>query len=453
MARSCSQPLTLSLIILLAAAACLPADNTAGSFISDRTSSNGLHVILAHDPVTDLAAFHLALEVSTAELPREQAALIETVQQLMLDRLRATVQDQPDSPLADALAAGATIAISAEREYGEARAAVPTSLLADVLQMTADLFFGSQQFTEDELAAAKQTLVSSYEASLESTTMQTVRLFERALHGASSSAHDVPARLSSIADISIEDIEACRSRMWVPSRAYLTVVGPQTPQQLREIVNRALGEYAAGNQKRPVTEVRLPTESAVRVGNGAGVAWASLMIGVPLPPYGTREFVASQVAYLLLTGPQGRLTEDRVLRQGFGLVLPQRRRDDRPAFDVMAPGPGHMPYMAVHLVAAPAYIEDARVQVLGHVEAIRRGYFSDDELQTAKTQLTNQYALAYNTYLSRAQLLNLNALFGGEAELRADFPSMVASITAEDVVSVAEKYFAHHAIGLQMPGD
>ena len=446
--------LTAVALLLLTSVPALNADAAQQDLITQKTLPNGLHLSVVHDPVTDIAAYHLALELSSADFPEQQAGITEIIQQLMLDRLKVAVAEQGKlSNIYDAISAGGSAAIGADDEYVEAQASLPSELLPQALQATGELFFGPQQFTDEQLADAKASIVSGYEGSLNAVGQQTFRLFRRALLGKSPLAYDVSTILTGIAGITTSDVASCRARAYVPSRAYLTVVSVLPTEEVIAVVEQAFEDYKAAGEAHVTRAVSPPAESVVRVGSGEGMAWASLIVGVPLPPYGTRGFTAGQVAYMLLAGTDGRLTGDQMLQRGFGLMLPRRLYEEQPPFQIIAPGPMSMPVIAVHIVANPAFIEDARVQVLGHIEAIRRGQFSEQELQAAKDQLINQYALAYETYLSRAQLINLNALFGGDPQLNGNFPTVLASISADEVVKAAEEYFTHHAIGVQMPAN
>ncbi len=444
---------TVALLGLIIAPA-LKVQAAEQDLVTRRTLANGLHLSVVVDPLTDLAACHLALDISAADFPEQQAGITEIIQQLMLDKLRARVTASGElAEIYDAVSAGGSFAVGADDEYVEAQAALPCELLSEALQTTGDLFFGSQEFTDEQLGEAKAAIVKTYEGSLNAVGQRTFRLFRRALLGKSPLAYDVSTILTGIAGVTTKDISGCRARLYVPSRAYLTVVSALPAERVIAIAEQAFGDYPGTAEAHVRRAMSRPAASVVRVGSGEGMAHASLIIGVPLAPYGTREFAAGQVAYMLLAGRDGRLTSDQMLQRGFGLMLPRSLYEEQPAFQVIPPGPMSVPVIAVHVVANPAFIEDARLQVLGHVEAIRQGQFSEEELQAAKDQLTNQYALAYNTYLSRAQLINLNALFGGDPQLNGDFPELIASISAEEVVKAAQKYFAYHAIGVQMPAN
>ncbi len=453
------QVLILALPILLITAVCTArapaADNVANAHISRHDLPNGLHVTAAADPLTDIAAFDLALDISVLDVDEDKAGIRQLIQQLLLDQLRAAVAEEPQlAGLSAAVKGGGTLAVSCEDEYVGARASLPSNLLPLALRTFADLFFAPHEFTSQQLADAKSKVISAYERSLGNVGEDTYRLFRRAFWGKSPLADDTSTILAGIAATSSDDIATCLKRLYVPSRAYLCVVSPSPPEQIAPLIEEAFGSYEAGAGTVAPRIVNLPTSSVVRVGSGKDMAQAAVLLGVPLPPYGTRGFVAGQIAYVLLGGAQGRLTQDRMMQRGFfGLMLPRRVYEKRPPFKVVAPRPGAMPFMGVYVAADPRYIEDARAQVLSHIEAIRRGDFSEQDLQAAKDQLVNEYALACDKYAAHAEFLNINALFGAEPGLNADFAALVETVSADDVTKVAQKYFAHHAIGVQMPAN
>ena len=430
------------------------ADNAANGPISRHDLANGLHVTVAADPLTDIAAFDLALDISVLDIDEDKAGIRQLVQQLLLDRLRTAVREEPQlAGLSDAVKGGGSLAISCEDEYVGARASVPSKLLPVALRTFADLFFAPHEFSSEELADAKSKVVSAYERSLGNVGEDTYSLFRRALWGKSALADDTSTVLAGIAAGSVDDVAACLKRLYVPSRACLCVVSPLPAEETVPLIEEVFGQYEAGSQTVAPRIVNLPIDSVVRVGTGKDMVQAALLLGVPLPPYGTRGFVAGQLAYMLLGGAQGRLTEDPMMQRGFGLMLPRSLYEKQPPFKVIAPMPGTMPFMGVYVAADPRYIEDARVQVLSHIEAIRRGDFTEEDLRAAKDQLVNSHALASDKYASHAKFLNINALFGAEPGLSADFAALVETVSAEDVTKVAQEYFAHHAIGVQMPAN
>ncbi len=445
--------IALCAVILVAVTATVAAAGEQAR-VSTETLPNGMRVTVAHDALTDIAAFHLALTVSPADIPPDKAGAREIIQQVTLNRLRATVKPGAElADIAEAISARATFAISSEAEYVEARVAVPTDLLPTALEAVAEAFFAETEYTQQEIDEAREQLVSAFGRAAASVTDRTYRLFRRALLGSSPLAEDIPAVLAGISGMSPQDVRDLRHSLYVPARCSITLVTPLPDAEARERAARAFSGHGAPAEPVALAAARPAPRADVRVADGTDMALASIVIGVPLPAYGSRDFVAAQVAFMILGGEGGRIVSDTRLSRGMGLALPKSVYEQQPAIEMIAPGPMSVPFLGAHVVANPAYIEDVRIAVLRHIAAIEAGKFSEDELRRARDQLANQYAVAYDTYSARAQFINLNAVFGGDAALYAELPKLVDTITADDVSRVAREHFKTHAIGIQMPAN
>lgn len=441
--------LLATLFMVVATGLCAAAGEAR---VSTQTLPNGMRVTLTQDALTDIAAFHLALVISPADIPEDKTGARELIQQLMLNRLRSAIK--PDGELrelAEAIAADATFAISSEAEYVEARVSVPSDMLPLALDAVGEAFFADTQYTDEEIAAARDQLVDAFGRAAASVTDRTYRLFRRALLGKSPLAEDIASTLAGISGMTAEDAHSLRKSLYVPARCSIALVTPLPEDDVAAAVVKAFGGYGAPAAPLTIGVVKPADESAVRVAEGTDMALASMVVGVPLPGYGTRDFVAGQVAFMILGGKGGRLISDTRLSHGMGLALPKSVYEQQPAIEMVAPGPMSVPFLGAHIVANPAFIEDVREVVLAHFASIAAGKFTEEELAGARDQLANQYAIAYDSYSARAQFINLNAVFGGDAGLYAELPKLVDTITAEDVTRVAREYFATHAIGLQMP--
>lgn len=438
-----------ALLIVMTAGLCSAAGEAR---VTTRTLPNGMRVTVTEDRLTDIAAFHLALIVSPADTPEDKAGARELIQQLMLNRLRSAIKPDGElSEIAEAIAADATLAVSSEAEYVEARVAVPTAMLPTALDAIAEAFFADTEYSDDEVATARDQLVEAFGRAAASVTDRTYRLFRRALLGKSPLAEDIATALAGIATMSTDDVHALRRDLYTPARCSIALVTPLADDEAEAAVAKAFGGYGTPSAPVRIADVKPATESAVRVAEGADMALASMVVGVPLPGYGTRDFVAGQVAFMLLGGKGGRLVSDTRLSRGMGLALPKSVYEQQPAIEMVAPGPMSVPFLGAHIVANPAFVEDVRQVVLTHIAAVAAGQFTREELARARDQLANQYAVAYDSYSARAQFINLNAVFSGNAGLYAELPKLVDTITAEDVTRVTREYFATHAIGLQLP--
>ncbi|MFO7947212.1 MAG: pitrilysin family protein [Armatimonadota bacterium] len=426
------------------------------------TLDNGLHVTVVHNPLTDITAAHLAVDVCEADIPKQKAGIRSVVQELMIQQLNTQAQQEPElKEFGDAIRGGGDARINAETEYVQAQFAVPTNVTNAALGAFADLFFADLEFEKEDVASAKDSVISDIEESLGQASYTTYQLFLSAMWGDTTFHPDVATRLNGIGALSSTDLASCRKTFYTPDRGYLTVVSALDEETVLSMVKDAFGQYSSGASAEDTPAAsgadrrtpHMPDTPRLEVGESKDLRQASMFIGVPLPPYGTKGLTAGQIAYLMLAGEGGRLSDDEMLRRGFGLMLPKRIYEEQPPFEVLEPQPMSTPFIAVHVVANPLNLEEARQQVLGHILAIAKGSFDRTEFERAKAQLKNHFAQATETYAGQAQLLNLQTLFGGDPGAIRDFDRYVDSISEDEVLTVARDYFPHHAIGVQLPAD
>lgn len=426
------------------------------------TLDNGLRVIVVHNELTDITAAHLAVDVTAAEMPKEKAGIRSVVQELMIQRLNTRALEDTDlKAFGDAIRGGGEARINAETEYVQAQFAVPTDVTPSALGAFAELFFDDLDFEKQDIAAAKDTVIRDIEESLGQVSYTTYELFLNALWGDTAFHPDAATRLNGIGALTSTDIASCRRTFYTPDRAYLTVVSALDEETVLSMVKDAFGQYSPGTDPAEATDASesprdrpgIPDTPRVEIGESKDLRQASMFVGVPLPAYGTRGMTAGQIAYLMLAGEGGRIAEDEMLKRGFGLMLPKRIYEEQPPFEMLEPQPMSTPFIAVHIVANPLNIEEARRQVLGHILAIAKGSFDRMEFEQARAQLKNHYAQAIETYAAQAQLLNIYTLFGGDPEAIVDFDRHVESISEDEVLEVAREYFPHHAVGVQLPAD
>lgn len=425
-----------------------------GAKVHQTTLDNGMDVYIVQDALTDITGAHIALDISMADIPQKKTGIRSLIQQLLIDRLNEQVAvDGPRAELGEAIRGGGDIRISAETEFVQAGFSVPSDDTQAALEAFADLFFDNVSFSSESIAAAKETVIKDIESSLDQASFRTYQLFLDALYGKGPLNPDMAARLTGLGALTGTDIVSCRRTLYTPERGYLTVVSSLPVDTVKDMVTAAFAGYERGSANAPKVMPGIPDASRVEIGESGDLKHASMFIGVPLPPYGTRKFTAGQIAYLMLAGEGGRISDDEMVKRGFGLMLPERIYEKQPPFEMISPSPMSTPFIAVHIIANPRNVEDARRQVLGHMLAIARGRFDRMEFEQARDQLLNQFARATETYEGRAQLVNLNALFGGDPASVGEFVSYISTISRDEVEAVAAEYFRHHAIGIQMPGD
>jgi predicted Zn-dependent peptidase len=415
---------------------------------------SGMTVIAVQDRTAPVAAFHLGVRFDPLAIERSQAGVAAVVGQALQQELQARLRGEGWRELAEEVRGRGSLSLNTESDYWEVRCQVTTRQFESALRLTGELLFGEPALSETVIQESRRVLVASLEERSERVVENTYFRFLQAYYGRLSPlAQPVYGNSQSLEGLQAAQVQAFGHAQLTPDRAALCIIGPQVPAETIALVRRMYGEYsppAAG--PRPALPA-LPTESRISVAQLPDWRAASVMIGVPVPDYGTRGFIIAQLMFSLLAGEQGRLERDPQLRGGLGLNRLISRPTEQSGVTVMAPMAVPQPFIAVHLVSLPRLMEQGRQVVLGHLLGLAHQPPEAAEYQGAVDRLLNTYAQSQLQRMSLAKNINCYELYGGDYKLALNFPAVVRSLTPAEVQAVAREHFTRHAIGVILPGE
>ena len=417
---------------------------------------NGLAVIAIHDDSSAIGAFHLAVRVNPASVPKSALGVIALSQQVAQLSLKDLLTQEPWVALGeDVRNTRAALTLNTELDYAEARCQLPAQSLPVALQVAGKAIFGTPDCTPQQAAAAKDILTNAIADGQDNVVENTYYHFLEAFFGKQSAlaqpAEGTPETLGALA---ATDIVAYRNTFIGPNNASLCVIGPQSVSELVGFARAALGEYAPSKTtatREPAPP--LPVESTISVAQLPRWRGASLMVGVGTPPYGTDGFLRAQLIYTLLEGEQGRLRQDKELRGGLGLNQLMNRGDDQPTVTLLAPMAMPRPLLVMHMMTVPRLMETARTVLLGHLLAFAKTAPAEAELSAGKQRLINAYAMMQLSRLNFAKSVNCYEIYGQDYSRVWKTGEDISAITGEELVTLAKECFQTHAVGVIMPGD
>lgn len=441
--------LIIGLLVMTAASA-----HAAGS-LKRTVLPNGLVVLAVEDRASAVAAFHLAARYDAFGVPPRKAGVAAVSQQALQHDLYELLKQDPWQELGTHLrGTRAGIMPNTEPDYCEIRGKIPYEVLPQALQAAGKLLLGQQPITDEGLQQAKAVLAAAQADSPSQVIEGTYYAFLRALHGPRSAlARPVQGAAESMAAISATDVVAFRRTYTVPGNSVLTVVGPAAVDDLVDLATLAMGSYPSGEGKVPASTAPIAGRSRSCAAQQEGWRGISLMVGVPAPDYGTRDFLVAQLVYSLLEGEGGRLASDPVLRSGLGLNRIVSRESEPVSVTVLPPMPGPRPAIILHMVMSPRQMEQARLELLKHFLALQQEPPSAGELERAKQRLTNSYAQLRLDRAGFAKAVSCYEIYGADPAAAWQADAQIQAITGEDVTALANRWFGTHAIGVLMPGD
>ncbi|MFP4250185.1 MAG: M16 family metallopeptidase [Armatimonadota bacterium] len=435
--------LAVGLIALLAGATAQAAP------VSRTVLDNGLTVLAVQSDHIEVAGIAVVIEAAGTHETDANRGSRALIQQMISVSSHEAVTETLTPTSGIIRSTSPALGVNTNWDSVEATYTVAVEELDAGLRLVSDEVF-EVELTQDTLDHARELVAQTWDASRRSPVQTTFDLFRDALYGDTPMARPQQGDPETVAEIELASLQQFRDEHYVPANAWLTVVSPLPAEESIGAVEAAFGELAATPPPPAETEIELPDESQVEVGDSADLAQASMVVGVPLPSYGDSRFPAAEVITELLEGRGGRLRRDLGLLQALGLSLPSRLLDEHYPVSVLEPPPAHHPYLAVHVLAGPRSIERARTGVLRHLLALRSGSVTEAELERAKARAVNAHRLNTQSPADAALYLARRALFGlGGAD---EAVAAVEAVTAEDLNAVADEYFDRHAVGVQMPG-
>lgn len=416
---------------------------------------NGLVVLAVEDRASAVAAFHLAARYDPFGIVPRKNGVAAVSQQALQHDLYELLNQEPWQRLSEQLrGTRAGIMPNTEPDYCEIRGKVPHEVLPQALQAAGKLLLSQQPISDEQLQQAKTVLMAAQADDPSQVIEGTYYAFLKALYGPRSAlARAVQGSPATLEAISATDIVAFRKTYMVPGNSVLTVVGPHPVDDLVDLATLAMGSFPKGNSKVAASTAPIagrPRSYAAQLEGWRGI---SLMVGVPAPDYGTREFLVAQLAYSLLEGQGGRLASDPVLRSGLGFNRIVGRESETAAVTVLPPMPGPRPAIILHMVMSPRQMEQARLELLKHFLALQQEPPTAAELERAQQRLTNSYAQLRLDRAGFAKAISCYEIYGSDPAAAWQADAQIQAVTGNDIVALAKRWFGTHAIGVLMPGD
>jgi predicted Zn-dependent peptidase len=411
------------------------------------TLDNGLRVFVTQRVRADVVGWDIIFRYPALSASVEPPGLRSLTQQVLLDALFARLKSDP--AMRDERDARATVQMGTEWEYVEARGKVVSADLGAALKLIADTLTTIRPSAQD-VEAARGRLIAASDANAADIGEGTFALFRQALEGGDVPTATIHASAAQLKALTPDDVAGALARYYVAANACLTVVAPQSPAETLREVGSALGSLP----RRPVPPLPAlpprPTTSRTEVGDLVGADRASLMVGVGLPPIDSPDFHVGQVIAAALSGKGGRFERDDSLYAAFGMSKPPHPLPEGAVLMLGVPY-SLRPFLVVHAVVDPMNLEEASPAISKHILDLAEVAMPEAELRRAKARAIGDWALDGDRAVSLANRLNLYQAFGLDPRNDARMPERIRTVTAEQIMQFADKYFGRIAVGVRMP--
>lgn len=260
------------------------------------------------------------------------------------------------------------------------------------------------------------------------------RVFTRAIYGDHPYGHTGIGDETSIAAMTTEQLRSFHTRVFVPSRSTLVLVGDQPVETLVQAAERAFGAWASAGSGAPVDAVlsAAPSPHArLTLVSRPGSAQSELRIGHPSVSRSTPDYHALLVLNAVLGGQfVSRLNMN--LRQDKGFTYGAHT-----GFDLRR-GPGHFgAQTSVQTEVTAAAIGEV-LKEIAEIRDVRPP--SEDELALARASLTLGYPRGFETAQQVARGVASLSLHELPDTYFETFVAKVSAVSRQAVLGAAAKY-------------
>ncbi|HWG63386.1 MAG TPA: pitrilysin family protein [Streptosporangiaceae bacterium] len=402
-----------------------------GLTATEHRLNNGLRLILSEDHLTPVVAVCLWYDVGSRYEVKGRTGLAHLFEHLMF---QGSAQVQGNGHFELIQAAGGSLNGTTSFERTNYFETMPAHELELALWLEADRM-GSLLTALDEKSLENQRDVVKNERRQRYDNVPYGTAFERLIAMAFPEGHPYHhTPIGSMADldaVTLEDARAFFRANYAPNNAVLAIVGDIDPEQTIAWVEKYFGSIPPFDGKLPPADGALPDiiGKELREEIREEVPARALMAAYRLPPDGTRECDAAEVALTILGDGMSSRLYNRLVRRdrtavsaGFGLLRLAG-----------APSQGWLDVKA----AGGAEISQIEAAVDEEIARLGAQPPSAEEMERAQALLEREWLDRFGTVAGRADELCRYAVLFGDPQLAFTAVNRILDITADEVRAVA----------------
>ena len=407
----------------------------AGPPVERFTLRNGLRVVLAPERTSPVVGVCVGYDVGSRSEPAGRAGFAHLFEHLMF---QGSANVGRNEHVARVQGCGGTANAATHLDYTEFYQAVPAAALEQVLFLEADRMRGPR-LTEADLRGQVAVVCGEIRSKVSDVPYGGFPgvPVAGALFDTFHNSHDGWGSAAELGAVTTEEAADFHDRYYAPVNAVLTVAGDFRADRVAALVE----EHFGGVPARPappqaVLDEPAPTADRHRSYRDPRAPLAALAAAwrVPDPARETAAYLPFAVLAELLTGAGSALTRRLVLAEGLAAAVGGRLGLSGEPFTVRHPT-GLV--LTAHL--RPGATAEAALHVMDEeLERTAASLFPPPALAAARATLVTTALAALDGMLPRARHLGAHALLHGDPTTAAALPTLLASVTPEQVAAAAE---------------
>jgi zinc protease len=387
---------------------------------------NGLVLIVCEEHSLPFVTFQLLIDSGSWKDPSGEEGLSHlTARGLLLGtskRKVTAIHEELDFM-------GASLSSSSGRDY----ATLSLQVLKKDLHKGWDLFMEvltQPTFPEEEIQREVEKTLAAIQSAEDQPDEVAEKEFQKTLFLNSPYGHPVEGTKESLPRMTREAINRFYRSYYHPNNAILTIVGDISADEVKKRLLPSLAKWPmAGIPKISFQPSFAKEQKAVKIDRG--ITQANIIIGHAGVSRDNPDYYALTIMNYILGGGgfSSRLTEEIRNKRGLAYSVAS-------FFD-----PGKYPgSFQIALQTKNSSAREAIALSLQGVERIRKELVSEKELEGAKKYLIGSFPMRLNTQAKLTNFLTQVEYYGLGLDYPEKYPSLIRSITREEVLRVTKKY-------------
>lgn len=399
------------------------------------TLENGLRVLVKrveHLPLVDVKVYALGGNLRDSE---EQAGR-STFLAAMLDKGTKNRTAEEIVHYFDSI--GGMIAFSAGRNTVSGNVFILKEDLEPATEILADCLKNAT-FPEEKFQQVKTLMLGAIARRKDNPQAEIMELFADTLPKTTPYHLVSGGKRETIEPMNAAVLQGYYQELFVPQNMILTVYGDIDEAQTLELVKKQFGTIPAAKDFQPQTfdfANTLPANLIRHKQTGKNTGLVLLAYTAP-SILEKEDYAAMKVLEAVMAGcgyPGGWLHEEL---RGEGLVYAVH------GITLSGPAPGYMVFFAQ---TSPDKVEEVTQRLFQNVEKAKTGEITEEEFRVAKEMILAMHAQSNTTVGEQATVQGLDELYGFGYDYDQTFDTRYESVTLEEVVAVAKKYFTNHLL-------
>jgi len=387
---------------------------------------NGLVLLVSEEHSLPFVTLQLLIDSGSRKDPSgEEGLAYLTARGLLLGTLEHTV-NQVNEEL-DFM--GASLSSSSGRDYATLSLKVLKKDLDNGLNLFIEVLT-HPTFPEEEIHREVEKTLAAIQSEEDQPEEVAEKAFLKALFLNSPYGHPVEGTKESVARLTREGIVRFYRSYYHPHTAILTVVGDITDAEIKTKLIPRLEKWPRGEiPKLPFATTFEKGQKTVKIDRP--ITQANVILGHAGVSRENPDFYALTVMNYILGGGgfASRLMEEIRNKRGLAYSVGS-------FFD-----PGKYPgSFQIVLQTKNASAKEAISLSLQQMERIRKEFVSEKDLEAAKKYLIGSFSMRFDTQGKLANFLSQVEYYGLGLDYPKKYPSLIRSVTREDVLRVAKKY-------------